>query len=180
MQNILGLNMCTNTHMLLDFLLPHTPPWIPLHFQLKTRYGWEPWHEGGKKSQTVSLSLITKQLRIKILKIKIQFLSHQRSIWIIEEPSPWAKRPLIEILFNLYSEYHFTSGSVGGFSAGIHCKQLRLFWMDPWSSQLGLHGVTAYPSLQERNEPKRLPGYSWFSTGRSVQDPPVRKWTRVH
>lgn len=184
MQNILGLNVCTNTHMLLDFLLPHNPPWIPLHFQLKTRCGWEPWHEGGKKrARQNSLSLITKQFRIKGLKIKIQFLPHQRSIGIrrfTEEPPPSAKHPLIEILFNFYSEYCFTSGSVGGFAPGIHCKQLSPSWTDPWSSQLGLHGVRADPSLQVRKEPKRLPGYSWFSTRSSVQDPPVRTWSRVH
>lgn len=130
MQNILGLNVCTNTHMLLDFLLPHKPPWIPPHFQLKTKYGWEPWHEGGgKRARQNSLSLTTHQIRIKGLKIKIQFLPHQRSIgikWFVEEPSPSAKHHLIEILFNFYSEYNFTAGSVGEFIPGIHCKHLRL------------------------------------------------------
>lgn len=89
-----------------------------------------------KRARQNSLSLITQQIRIKGLEIKIQFLPHQRSIRIrgsIEEPSPSAKHPLIEIWCKFYSEYNFTSGSVDGFTPGIHCKQFRV-------SQLALDG----------------------------------------
>lgn len=104
--------------------------------------------EGKKRARQNSLSLITQQIRIKGFKIEIQFLPHQRSIrtrGFIEETSSSAKHGLIEILFHFYSEYNFTSGPVGGFALGIHGKQLRVSWMHPWSSQLGLQGVRADP-----------------------------------